>query len=79
MTDAPKATERRMVVRPVRVHQLCQCGKGEFLPTGIVLTSYPAQYPHVCNAAGCGNTITFYSTFPTIEYEAVDIASGATP
>lgn len=45
------------------------CKEGYLRPTGIVLASYPAQYPHICNReSGCGYTQTFNKTYPHIEY-----------
>lgn len=45
------------------------CGKpcpGEMLPTGICLTSYPAQYPHKCDT--CGRVENADETYPYIEH-----------
>lgn len=35
--------------------------------TGMVLTSYPEQYPHVC--PDCGRRETVFKQYPTIEFE----------
>lgn len=43
------------------------CGEGQMIPTGITLTSYPRQYPHVCNK--CELHQTFYVTYPYIDFE----------
>ena len=54
-------------------HLLCEitgCG-GEMLPTGICLTSYPAQYPHQCDT--CGYTLNVRGkTYPTQVLETVE-------
>lgn len=59
------AIEKKIKVVPFEVHQYCECG-GEFIPTGLVLTSYPPQYPHACNK--CDKRETFKKSYPTIEY-----------
>jgi hypothetical protein len=47
------ALKRMQEVRTFTVKLICDCG-GEYVHNGIVLTSNPPQYPHVC--AGCGHT-----------------------
>ena len=51
----------------VRLTMKCnKCG-GEMRHTGIILTSYPPQYPHFC--AGCKtNSVTLWQLFPRIDY-----------
>ena len=39
---------------------------GKMISTGIMLTSYPAKYPHVCNI--CGVEVTFNRKYPGNEY-----------
>jgi hypothetical protein len=54
-------------VRPVFIKYICDtCGEGEMAFKGIVLTSYPAQYPHSC--IKCGQEQTFFKQYPTLEY-----------
>lgn len=56
-----------LVVEPlevVRIRAKCHCG-GEMESTGVTLTSFPAQYPHICK---CGNRETFNKVYPSIEY-----------
>jgi len=53
-------------VNPVIIRQTCECG-GEYKPTGVCLTSYPAQYPHTCDK--CGKGATFAESYPLIRYE----------
>lgn len=54
-------------IRPIRIDFECdECGKGNYRFGGIVLTSYPPQYPHICNS--CGNKKTFKVKFPYIKY-----------
>lgn len=67
-------SEKRRPVQLVRVSYACdQCG-GDVLPTGMCLTSYPAQYPHDCQ--DCGERYTFTSLYPRIEYvDAVAVAN----
>ena len=59
------AGETNIVVKTVLVKMLCQCG-GEMKPTGTCLTSYPPQYPHVCNK--CGTNATYNVSYPEIRY-----------
>lgn len=42
--------ETEAVVTPIRVEKVCpECGKGTMEKCGgMVLTTYPAQYPHQC-------------------------------
>lgn len=56
-------------VQPIKVFAKCECG-GEFNPTGICLTTYPCQYPHICNK--CGKSETFECTYPKIEFEDIN-------
>lgn len=39
-----------------------KCKNGFMEPTGIVLTSYPAKYQHMCNK--CGHMQNFYKNYP---------------
>ena len=48
---------------PHHVKKFCDCG-GEYIATGMVLTSYPAQYPHECDK--CGGKVTLDFPYPTI-------------
>jgi hypothetical protein len=45
------------------------CNKGFLRPTGTVLTTYPAQYPHKCNNLLCDYMETFYKTYPFTMYK----------
>lgn len=55
-------------VKCVKTVAKCECG-GEFEPTGVCLTSYPCQYPHICNK--CGKTENFHLKYPYIGYEEI--------
>lgn len=60
------------VKKPVQeyvIHAMCECG-GEFIIGDVVLTTYPVQYPHICNK--CGKKATFDKRYPNIEYEEID-------
>lgn len=59
------AIEKKIKVVPFEIHQYCECG-GEFIPTGLVYTSYPQKYPHECNK--CKKREIFEKSYPTIEY-----------
>lgn len=45
------------------------CGN-EMESTGVVLTSYPEQYPYEC--PNCGSKITANERFPKIEYQEIE-------
>ena len=50
-------------VKTYTIRYLCdECGKGWMKPTGMTLTSYPLQYPHVCSE--CGRNDTFWDKYP---------------
>ena len=56
--------EERQEVKTYRIRYKCpNCETGYLEPTARVLTSYPAQYPHKCNA-GCGHTENFSKKYP---------------
>ena len=55
-------------VKAYKICAICECG-GEYEYQGMVLTTYPAQYPHICNR--CGKVNTFLSAYPKMEYEEV--------
>ena len=52
--------EERVEVKTFRVRYKCpDCETGYLIPTGKVLTSYPAKYPHKCDNPDCDYTQTF--------------------
>lgn len=60
------AQEVSTEVKTVVVRMKCECG-GEMKPTGECLTSYPPQYPHVCDK--CGKKATYHIHYPDLRYE----------
>lgn len=55
--------EKETVLKLVRVNYTCdKCNQGLMQTTGLVLTSVPPQYPHVCNQ--CGYEMTFKVAYP---------------
>ena len=63
--------EIRKEVKEYEVDMTCdKCKKGVMRPTGIVLTSYPAQYEHVCT--NCGEKELYEVTYPVREIVRVD-------
>lgn len=54
-----------MPVTAVQVALKCDCGC-EMWPTGVVLTSFPEQYPHRCS--GCGRVENHLSRYPRVEH-----------
>ena len=59
-------TIKRVV--PVKVSYTCdECGQGEMLPTGLILTSWPEKIEHKCT--NCKTTKYFTTKYPTIRYQ----------
>lgn len=65
--------EIREELKTYRVKKICpKCKQGEMKPVeNIVLSSYPAQYPHHCDM--CGHSEVYRKCYPSIEYETVEI------
>lgn len=54
-------------LKPVKIDYECdKCKAGRYAFSGIVLTSYPPQYPHVCDE--CDDKKTFNVKYPYIKY-----------
>lgn len=56
--------------KEVKVYQdrlYCPVCENEMEFTGVVLTSYPAQYEHVCHK--CGKYLSVSKSYPCIRYE----------
>lgn len=52
----------------VRIEMECQsCGEGRMYWTGVTLTSYPPQFPHVCS--NCSARHTYLEHYPTLKYK----------
>lgn len=64
--------ETRNEVKTIQVDYKCpSCENGKLRPTGNVLATYPAKYPHLCNK--CDYTETSSGkTYPYTEYVKVD-------
>jgi hypothetical protein len=64
--------EKEIPVRVVKiVYQCPACMTGHMISTGAVLTTYPAQYPHICDY--CGAPETFVGEqYPKIEYREIE-------
>lgn len=61
-------------VTPISVDYRCDsCKEGFMRPNGEILTSYPAQYPHVCNKCFVGQS--FDRTYPYVYWEAERVES----
>jgi hypothetical protein len=61
-------TEKAIELRTFRVKMFCGCG-GEMKPTGMMLASCPAQYPHQCVL--CNKRQNYKTTYPHLEYKDV--------
>jgi len=64
--------ETRQEVKTIQVDYKCpKCNTGYLRPTGIVLCTYPPQYPHKCNNPKCDYGQTFPDArYPYLEYES---------
>lgn len=59
-------------MKSVQIDYKCDyCGSGYMRPTGIMLTSYPPQFPHRCNK--CGVSMTFVEEYPIARYVADEL------
>lgn len=64
-------SEKRKEVRTYEVRYICdECGSDKVYPTGMVLTSHPPKYPHVC--IECAKNYTFKEKYPYTEYETIN-------
>jgi hypothetical protein len=61
------AGETNITVKPVLVKMVCGCG-GFMESQGRCLTSYPSQYPHVCNK--CGTNAVYRVSYPEYRFVA---------
>lgn len=66
--------ETKKTVKPVQVDYKCpKCKQGYLRPTGTVLSTYPARFPHKCNNFYCDYMETFSDKqYPYLEYVDVD-------
>ena len=66
-----RKTEEKYKVQTYEIDYKCDvCGKGRYRPTGIVLTSFPIQYPHRCNFCGAEMNVREH-TYPYTVVEKV--------
>ncbi len=62
--------EIRKELKTFQVDYKCpKCENGYLRSNGIVLTSDPPQYPHICNNEKCDHSETFKKIYPYIDYE----------
>jgi hypothetical protein len=62
--------ENRTEVKTFKVSYICDnCGEGEMIDTGVVLTRNPMLYKHRCNK--CFDVQNFPVNYPIIRYETV--------
>lgn len=62
--------EKKTPVKVFKVRMYCdRCKQGEMVPTGMVYTSLPGQYEHICNC--CGYRTTYNIAYPTVAYEEI--------
>ena len=68
--------EEKYKVQTYEVDYKCDvCSKGWYRPTGVVLTTFPAQFPHECNFCGA-EMIVREHTYPYVVTEKVIEAEG---
>ena len=57
-------------VKTTKVDYRCEeCDIGYMIPTGVMLTSSPPQYPHECDV--CSNKMTSYIKYPYLRYDEI--------
>ena len=62
--------ENRTEVKTFKVSYICNnCGEGEMIDTGVVLTRNPMSYKHRCNK--CFDIQYFPVKYPVIRYESI--------
>jgi len=59
-------TIKRIEVKTYRERLYCECG-GEMLPTGMIYSTMPPQYPHQCQV--CGAQAIAPDSFPRVVYD----------
>lgn len=67
--EGPEIREEE--VKVVMEHMYCPSCGTEMKFTGIVLTSYPAQYPHECPKCGYRYT-TMEGMYPLLKYKPIN-------
>ena len=61
--------EVKKEVKTIKVDYECpKCKNGHLRNDGMVLTSFPAQYPHRCDNRNCDYGETFHVRYPYMEY-----------
>jgi len=64
--------EIKTEVKVYKIDYVCdECKDGFLLPTGVMLPTCPAQYPHKCSNSLCNRQITFRNQYPRIVYDDV--------
>ena len=65
--------EERKEVKTIKVDYKCpKCKTGYLRSTGMVFTTDPPLFPHICNNPECGYGETFRNIkYPYVEYEAI--------
>jgi len=65
--------EQRIEVKTIQVDFKCpKCISGFLRPTGMVLSTYPPQYPHKCNNPNCDYHERFMEvSYPYTTYERI--------
>lgn len=61
--------EKRITAQAYKVVAGCECG-GELKSTGVMKTSFPAQFAHVCNT--CGKAEYLLGAYPRMEFVSED-------
>ena len=62
--------EMKIEVKTFKIKCICDvCGLGEMNPTGVVLTTFPPKYPHICSH--CGDDYILDDRYPQLRTEEV--------
>jgi len=65
--------EIKTEVKTYEVDYRCpRCSEGFLRHAGPILTSYPPQYPHICNNPDCDYHETFNRNYPYLVTEIIE-------
>lgn len=71
--------EEKYKVQTYEIDFSCDvCGKGWYRPTGEVYPTYPAKYPHKCNACGAEMVVVGHTYPYTVVEKVEECADSAT-
>ena len=63
---AQQPNEETVIITQTVIKAKCECGRGgQYIATGTVFETYPAQYGHQCDK--CSDTKLFWSKYPLVK------------